>query len=147
MIRNSRNPPRPIHRGDRIPAEWLNQVADFIVQNVSVVGGQFNRRGRQLVLDISGTRRGGGGAVDFAIGKVTAVTGTSHSAVYDVEALRRTVTLTAATPYIRPVDSGIIIQEAAVDDWAMLALVEDSEGAAEWILWQVPEYATSGACP
>lgn len=82
----------------------------------------------------------------MAMGVITAVTGTSHAAVYDVEALRRSVTLTSAVPYIRPVDSGIDIQEAAVDDWAMLALVHDG-GVPYWILWQVPEVIVSGACP
>lgn len=146
MIRNSRNPPHPIHRGDRIPAEWLNQVADFIVQNVSVVGGRFSRRGRQLVLDVGGGR-GGGGVVDTVMGEITAVTGTSHSAVYDVTALRANVTLSSATPYRRVVDSGITITAASVGDWAMLANVQDENGASEWILWDVPEVAVSASCP
>lgn len=146
MSLNGRTRMREIHSGERIPAAWLNQIAKWIVRNVSVNGGRFQHRGGSLVLDLDRGQRGAVGASDFIIGKITAVTGTSHNAVYSVEALRRTVTLTSATPYIRPIDSGGVITEAAVDDWAMLARVEDSEGADEWILWQVPEVVTTRAC-
>lgn len=57
-----------IQQGQRLSAEYLNRLAELVVQRISVVGGgKFSRNGTSMCLDLRGL--GGSGSAPF-VGKI-----------------------------------------------------------------------------